>query len=397
MQSHVHQDSLTDMKNSTLFGEEVTSLAKSTTNHNAIIQSAYDKMKQESSGLGQSPSDSLSRRLDKELRLRRRRSGEGRVIRSPSERKIGNIRRRSRELELKQNVTSQSFCASPVSRCVTPRMKSALLKSPLTQSLKRGRPNAVRCGLPLVARPLSPLTTLSRPLFDLEAENCHFPTAEKKGSVSSDVTGRSHTSSITSMPSFGSSPGGSDCFPTHLQPGVNIDCSTSSLDCGDENWLTAEVFLEQHGCETDVALTDGDANIRLKDGNRPSIAALKKQKMVTANVQLFNQLHTTNVTPNQRRVCRPPASEHRLPAPPRLQQRTRATLTPRQLTRAANLHKGVRDRPRVAVVSPLRENWANTPDDGVFKTPGPPTVTPQHQRRARPLKVPPQSPLTVIV
>lgn len=441
MENDVDCDTLRDMKNSSLFGDEIASL--STTNHNEIIQSAYDMIKKESSILGMSPSENLSRRLDKELKIRRRRSGEGRVIRSPSERKIGTIRRRSKELELKQTRTSQSFCEDPsVTHCATPKFKSALFKSPLTQSLKRGRPNSVRCGLPVIVRPQSPLNRTTNatalPVFDLGTDINHPRTMSHAESMSSEGSFHSTTSSLNCLSSLGSSlESDATHFMPSMLPGVDTACFTPSLECDNENWVTAEDFLEQVGNGNDIIALSGlgDPNAKQKDGNRPSIAALKKQRKVTANVQLFNQLNTTTVgstttttttivcgTPNQQRrqsrlyaattttpsyscaVPRPVASERRVATqrPLQLRPQQRATLTPRQLSRAANMHSaryGRPDaRPKIAIVSPLRENWAAngtatpcrrpaTPSDGVFKTPGPPPLTPLYTRQSKTMKI----------
>lgn len=59
------------------------------------IQSAYEKTLEEANIENVLTSDYLAKRLSKELKIRR--SGEHKIIRSPSARKIGSLRRRSQE------------------------------------------------------------------------------------------------------------------------------------------------------------------------------------------------------------------------------------------------------------------------------------------------------------
>lgn len=89
------------------------------------VQTAYEKTLVEVGGLNSPTTDHLARRLSKELKIRR--SSEQKIIRSPSARKIGSLRRRSQELtRLSRNQS-----------CHIPRV-----------TLKRGRPNTVMTGLP---------------------------------------------------------------------------------------------------------------------------------------------------------------------------------------------------------------------------------------------------------
>ncbi|PSN49230.1 hypothetical protein C0J52_08407 [Blattella germanica] len=118
-------------------------------NNNAeLVQSAYEKTLEESEKLDDSSSDQLAKRLSKELRIRR--SLEHKIIRSPSARKIGTIRRRSRE-------NSKSQLKKPERKEVTRNMSWHLAIRPSASqisqlyprsSLRRGRPNTVFSGLP---------------------------------------------------------------------------------------------------------------------------------------------------------------------------------------------------------------------------------------------------------
>uniref|UniRef100_A0A182PAG8 Rho-GAP domain-containing protein n=1 Tax=Anopheles epiroticus TaxID=199890 RepID=A0A182PAG8_9DIPT len=91
--------------------------------------------------------DQLAKRLSRELKIRQ--SGEHKVIRSPSARKIGTIRRRSREaVRLSRN---QSWHigngAKDISSAVTNGATVDLSFYPKPGVLKRGRPNTVQTGL----------------------------------------------------------------------------------------------------------------------------------------------------------------------------------------------------------------------------------------------------------
>ncbi|KAK6638874.1 hypothetical protein RUM43_007144 [Polyplax serrata] len=112
----VHKSEYEDIKNRVSALEEDLELLTSV--HS--VQYAYEKAKQESERLNETSSDQLAKILKKELRIRT--SSENQVVRSPSARRIGSCKRRSREL---------------VQRNSDPR-----------SNLKRGRPNTVLTGLP---------------------------------------------------------------------------------------------------------------------------------------------------------------------------------------------------------------------------------------------------------
>lgn len=84
------------------------------------VQFAYEKTLEESERLNEGSTEKLAKRLSKELKIRS--SSENKVMRSPSARKIGSVRRRSRELVLRNSEPKSN--------------------------LKRGRPNTVQTGLP---------------------------------------------------------------------------------------------------------------------------------------------------------------------------------------------------------------------------------------------------------
>lgn len=102
-----------------------------------------------------SPStDQLAKRLSRELKIRRRSSEQPIVIRSPSARKIGTMRRRSREnvrvsrnfsWHMAPNVESTRQNSSPVHSPIEPPL--GLLLPIVKANLKRGRPNTLQTGL----------------------------------------------------------------------------------------------------------------------------------------------------------------------------------------------------------------------------------------------------------
>ena len=70
------------------------------------VQTAYEKTLEEASIESTVTTDYLARKLGKELKIRR--SGEHKIIRSPSARKIGNLRRRSQERMMSKRVKRTS-------------------------------------------------------------------------------------------------------------------------------------------------------------------------------------------------------------------------------------------------------------------------------------------------
>lgn len=124
------------------------------------VQCKYEQTLEESEPLQMDTStDKLAKRLSRELKIRR--SDHRKVIRSPSARKIGTIRRRSKEFEKKQ------------------------IKADLSRSaLKRGRPNTLLTGLkhPSPTKLINdvPLvSTLGTPRSDKSADSVLWCSAER--------------------------------------------------------------------------------------------------------------------------------------------------------------------------------------------------------------------------
>lgn len=120
------------------------------------VQDAYEKTLHEAQPLSPT-TDHLARRFSRELKIRK--SSETRVIRSPSSRKIGSLRRKSRDSE-RQNAVArrQSWHVSSVD--VGPK-----------SCLKRGRPNTVKSGLRTPTKEVvDNQTTLAKKLEDSDGK-----------------------------------------------------------------------------------------------------------------------------------------------------------------------------------------------------------------------------------
>lgn len=98
------------------------------------VQSEYEKTLEEASIGSTATADHLAKRLGKELKIRR--SAEHKIIRSPSARKIGNLRRRSQEKPAPKRTSRHVSWLGPEAS-----------SSEKSSSLKRGRPNTVYTGL----------------------------------------------------------------------------------------------------------------------------------------------------------------------------------------------------------------------------------------------------------
>lgn len=108
------------------------------------VQDEYEKTLIQTEPLSPT-TDHLARRLSKELKIRK--NSESKVIRSPSARKIGSLRRRSKETE-RAIVRRQSWHVANLE--VVPKV-----------NLKRGRPNTVQSGLKTPPTKESPMAIKS--------------------------------------------------------------------------------------------------------------------------------------------------------------------------------------------------------------------------------------------
>uniref|UniRef100_A0A182J4M5 Uncharacterized protein n=1 Tax=Anopheles atroparvus TaxID=41427 RepID=A0A182J4M5_ANOAO len=184
-----------------------------------------------------STTDQLAKRLSRELKIRA--SGEHKMIRSPSARKIGTIRRRSREaVRLSRN---QSWHIGSTSNRDGGLANSTgggaggtvdLSFYPKAGVLKRGRPNTVQSGL---RGPPESSTTVS-------PDNQIDTTQEKKAPVTAltpSLTGGNYTDEEKEEKWVNA-----ECyFETH---NVTVDCSSTTMDSTAEFFTPAKVMLEDY-------------------------------------------------------------------------------------------------------------------------------------------------------
>ncbi|XP_034238141.1 uncharacterized protein LOC117643387 [Thrips palmi] len=115
------------------------------------VQTVYEKTLEGADIAKDVSTDQLAKRLSRELKIRR--SVENRVIRSPSARKIGTIRRRSRERQSPRRELRRNKSWHMMQRPANVTALCAAVSSPETPAaqnnrLRRGRPNTVFSGLP---------------------------------------------------------------------------------------------------------------------------------------------------------------------------------------------------------------------------------------------------------
>lgn len=129
------------------------------------IQNKYERALEETEQHNRSTggTDELAKRLGRDLKIRR--SAEHKIMRSPSARKIGSIRRRSRDHKLNRTMSLNVVQSSSSSKEIppvemTPRIdqderelaeeenqRLGLFYPRQTSNLKRGRPNTIQTGL----------------------------------------------------------------------------------------------------------------------------------------------------------------------------------------------------------------------------------------------------------
>ncbi|KAK7021121.1 hypothetical protein SK128_027001 [Halocaridina rubra] len=505
MEAEVDKNNVQQMKE-LLFSNNSSS--SQNMSYSEMIQNAYERMKVESKDLGSSPSESLTRRLDKELKIRNRKSSEHKVIRSPSERKIGTIRRRSKELIQNAAKSLISMDDTPGKKQQeTPRMKEYLIQTPVNVSLRRGKPNTVKSGLPIVLHSVSPMqneessskntsrtvvvskridskvihplkVTKRSPCFSVSSsETSMISDADLKESLSKISVGNMDISaqsidgnlmdsilelvpgavtrrrssllsplslsfqrlnrrssgsndsliSVKKTPNyrFGYKADGSPHWVADDDEAKSRERSAENMNESAVTALPAIILSESDESEQWIPASEFQYNeSELYPGNssngngRPSLAALIKQKKVTANVQLFNSLHS--VTPSRRQtnahLCRTPkqampdrstASEHRNARVKYSKSlSTRTNLTPKERLktrqRSFQFDRTPNNITKIAVVSPLKEStWINVQREhshevakafkGEATIPQPSTFTENHCKPPLPSVTPVQS------
>ncbi|XP_030756674.1 uncharacterized protein LOC115882610 isoform X2 [Sitophilus oryzae] len=215
------------------------------------VQTAYKKTLESASI---SPiTDQLARRLSRDLRIRR--SADNKIIRSPSARKIGSIRRRSTEREKKgaQVVRNQSWHVGTVS--LIPRIEITRKKQDAT---------------------------------DLT------PTLQKSPAMSKRSLGLKPRSPTTFTGNAKNLPQSSPQISTNVSGSTSFDTTATSSD----HWISAEGFFTSPSSPQDVS-----AN------GRASVAKLRSQNMgmVRAKARLFDNLKDcdSSISSNQSSQSQP--------------------------------------------------------------------------------------------
>uniref|UniRef100_A0A182T9Q6 Uncharacterized protein n=1 Tax=Anopheles maculatus TaxID=74869 RepID=A0A182T9Q6_9DIPT len=248
--------------------------------------------------------DQLAKRLSRELKIRR--SGEHKVIRSPSARKIGTIRRRSREaVRLSRNQSwhvgngVRDVPAAPVTTGTVD-----LSFYPKCGVLKRGRPNTVQSGLKAP---------------DTATTSCHETTAVSMA-----------TEKQTTQP-----PSSPCVAATSLSGGNYTD------EEKEEQWVNAESYFETHN---------------VTDENASSVMDSTSEFLTPCKVLMEDYFKTPDK--NARRASLRSASKQQQ------QQPGSAFCTPTQLVSKidVNIHQGAAKTPMLPPVVPPRiKTPARTP------------------------------------
>ncbi|XP_049829558.1 uncharacterized protein LOC126268092 isoform X4 [Schistocerca gregaria] len=252
------------------------------------VQSAYERTLEEQARLDGTPgqdmvsADQLARRLSRELRIRRSLDG-ARPIRSPSARKIGSLRRRSREIEA-QKLRRNSW-ASP----------DAIVSTANGSALRRGRPNTVLTGLRRPCRRSSSYhgreSNIDRDVTSSVSKNCvagndtfgnlSFTVSpvlsdqqlflQRRKSIESSVG----MMTVSSTPQFGEQ---NHCVVTH-QPMLEGSEDFAAVSNGDQ-WFSAETHLPK------TPTVHGEAPVT----GRASVARIRNENagMVLERMRLFD-------------------------------------------------------------------------------------------------------------
>lgn len=222
------------------------------------VQSVYERTLESAEKLNGSASDELARRLGKELKIRD--SLEKKVMRSPSARKIGSLRRRSKENIplIKRNLSLN----------VPDRWNSHKFY-PLN-GLRRGKPNTVFNGLPEPAVAVTDKTEGQLKNFTKQLQSETFEPSDFDLS-SFGVLTRSQARRASSFHGCDLSKGPSKVL-SHLENNNQPMEATS--------WKSADDFLKEEKFE-DKPVT-----------GRPSLAKIRSQNagMVLAKAKLFNTI-----------------------------------------------------------------------------------------------------------
>lgn len=246
------------------------------------VQSAYEKTLESAEKLNSPTSDELARRFSRELKIRG--SSERKVIRSPSARKIGSLRRRSKENvpQVKRNLSLN----------ISDKWNTTHQFYP-TNSLRRGKPNTVSNGLP---EPFLMSLDNSKNYFKnltncLKLETFESPRenhSEKTVLQASEFDFNSFGVLTRSQARRASSFHGCDLSKVPTSPTSVKHTETQYTDEETTEWKNAEDFLKEEKIEDKVVT------------GRPSVARLRSQNagMVLAKAKLFSTMVEPDRVPN---------------------------------------------------------------------------------------------------
>lgn len=133
------------------------------------VRTKYERTLEGTELMNSSATDTLVMKMGKELKIR---SAENKIIRSPSARKIGTMRRRSREnVRLSRNQSWNFGNKQQITTTDVPSQNQSELMFYPKMSLKRGRPNTVQTGLRHPSPKESFLNGLQQPELKIDENN----------------------------------------------------------------------------------------------------------------------------------------------------------------------------------------------------------------------------------
>uniref|UniRef100_A0A1B6E1U8 Uncharacterized protein n=2 Tax=Clastoptera arizonana TaxID=38151 RepID=A0A1B6E1U8_9HEMI len=231
------------------------------------IQSAYERTLEQSEKLNNSSTDELARRLSRDLKIRR--SMDSCIIRSPSARKIGTLRRKSKDNSPQLN---RHMSLNTADR---PRFRNSNFYP--SKSLQRGKPNTIFTGLP------QPNTITSEIILnqcfsssmDSSFNKCEHNNETNYTDLSFGVLTRSQALKKSSLH-------GSDQANEITLSSFNHIRTAESPTLYNGEWENAEHFLSDMTNTESVEAVTG----------RPSIAKIRSQNagMVLAKAKLFDSV-----------------------------------------------------------------------------------------------------------
>ncbi|XP_039300095.1 uncharacterized protein LOC111047700 [Nilaparvata lugens] len=230
------------------------------------VQNIYNKTLKESEKLNSVSTEELANLLSQELKIRR--SSSNKIMRSPSARKIGSIRRRSRDSASLNNVNSSD--------------KMGVQPFYAGRSLRRGKPNTVLSGLP---HPSSLVPSTHCTSFESKPGD-HFGVMTRSQARRASSF---HGHSINMPPA------------NNVNVVANMPNNNSAWRCATGYFNNNEEQVESEGIHEDEA----------NDNRRASIAKLRYQNagMVLAKAKLFNNMNTVGdphfTDPTQHKTTRP--------------------------------------------------------------------------------------------